>query len=427
MSLQTIVYKLGEISQCIQGYNNLSKIISEKTNDDVKHIVVLSAIAGVTDNLVNFTDTKNMDFIKLVFVETNKLFENIFLNNKKEYNSDIIYQKSYDIINCILNNLNSLCEIYIKKSKFNDIYMKSSVIGFGEIISTNLLYIYFLNSNIKSLLLNSYDYIFSKKEIYQFDSLSEFYAKKIDFHQYNDYNIFILQGFIASTPSGKTILLSRGGSDTTGSLLANSHYANHYEIWTNIDGIYTGNPKKFKNAKIVNKIDYVVCQELSAMGAKVMYPLSIKPCADLNIPIYIRDTFTMNIGTCICNNYNQEELFYAIQQNQTMFKIKSLNMWNSYGFATDIFKEFSNKNIDIDIVTTSQFSITITTAESDIYKLMEINDIFKEKYIVEMTNDCVILSFIKKNIKKFITPIYKKMGHCNHLFFSKKLFALKNK
>jgi aspartokinase len=92
-------------------------------------------------------------------------------------------------------------------------------------------------------------------------------------------------------------------------------------------------------------------------------------------------------------------MFYAIQKSQTVFKITSLDMWNSYGFITDIFRRFSENRIDVNIVTTSQFSISATTSETNKYKLLEIQDNLREKYDVEMKMDCTIFSFVTKNIK----------------------------
>ena len=199
--------------------------------------------------------------------------------------------------------------------------------------------------------------------------------------------------------------MGRGGSDTTGALVASAVNAKFYEVLTDVDGIYTGDPRIFPDARLINRVDYVLCQELSAMGAKVMHPLSIKPCADLNIPIFVRNSFSDAMGTEICNMDYQSEIFYALQKNQTVFKIKSLNMWNSYGFITDIFRRFSENRIDVNIITTSQFSISATTSEANLYKLMEIRDILQETYDVTMINNCSIFSFIRRNIKDILNRI----------------------
>lgn len=406
MNKNIIVYKLGGTSQCVEGYKNLKSIIAEKENIN---IIVLSAISGVTNLLIKFTETKNIEYINSVIEKSNNLFEQIMCEIKglkddlNEYS--YIYEKCSKQIKKIYSEIEEYSNDYIKLSNITDIYCKSRIIGYGEIISTNLFNIYLSSLTINNTLLNSYDYIKSKKEIYQISTQSEFYSLPIPIENYPDSNIFVLQGYIGSTPSNKQVLLGRGGSDTTGSLIAKSMRALKYEVWTDVNGIYTSDPRIFERAKIVPLIDYLLCQELSAMGAKVMHPLSIKPCVDLRIPIYIRNTFTLEIGTCIKSNEEQKEIFYAIQQNQTLFKIKSIDMWNSYGFVSNIFRKFSEKNINIDIVSTSQFSITTTTTETNEYLLMEIHDELKEKYEVDIIFNCVILSVVKKNIKSIINKL----------------------
>lgn len=400
MNNDIIVYKLGGTSQCINGYDNLCKEIYNKTN--TKIIIILSAISGITNLLIKFTETKDIQYIVQAIGKSEKLFGEIINLHSID---EIIFKNSSKLMIKIYEELRFDCKIYINSSDITDIYSKSKIIGYGEIISTNLFTTFLNIKNIKNKLLNSYEYIHSKKEIYQCTTQTEFYANQIDFNLYQEYNIFILQGYIGSTPSKKKILLGRGGSDTTGSLIAKANKASKYEVWTDVNGIYTCDPRIFNDAKIVNNIDYGICQELSAMGAKVMHPLSIKPCADNNIPIYIRNTFTMDIGTCICSNINQNEIFYAIQSNQTLFKIKSLNMWNSFGFVSSIFRKFSEKSLNIDIVTTSQFSITTTTTETNKYKLLEIKDELSETYEVEMITDCVILSIVKKDIKNILNKL----------------------
>ena len=111
---------------------------------------------------------------------------------------------------------------------------------------------------------------------------------------------------------------------------------------TDVDGIYTADPRIFSStSKLVEKIDYELIQEIASMGAKVMHPLSIKPCADKNIPIFVKNTFNDKaIGTKITNlneskDYTELTIFYAIQKNETLFRIKSLDMWNSFGFLND--------------------------------------------------------------------------------------------
>lgn len=387
-----IVYKLGGTSQSKIGYDRLIQEIKNNI-DNHKIFVVLSAVSGVTNNLVKFTETKDIKYIQTV-IELN-------------YNLITDLNLSEELFDNVKNKLLELCANYIKSYDMTCIYEKSEIIGYGEVFSTNIFYKY-IDSYFKynsTTLHNSYKYIKSKKEIFQCNSSVEFYFDITNL-ELEDINIF--QGFIGSTPSGKKVLLGRGGSDTTGSLIASAIKSKYYEVWTDVDGIYTADPRIF-NAKFIEKIDYELIQELASMGAKVMHPLSIKPCFDENIPIYVKNTFNESSNgtkiTCLKDCDIISNTFYAIQKNETVFKIKSLNMWNSFGFLNDIFREFSENKIDVNIVTTSQFSVSATTNEQNKYKLLELQQKLSEKYDISVITECIVFSIITRNIKNVINKI----------------------
>lgn len=395
----SIVYKLGGTSQCKIGYDRLINQLKDNIKNNIKSFIILSAVSGVTNNLVKFTETKDIKYIDKVL----ELNYNLIKDLKLEEN---IFDK-------IKDKLFELCTNYSKSFDMTCIYEKSEIIGYGEVFSTNIFYnyidsdYYFKYYGLK--LYDSYKHIKSKKEIYQCNSTTEFYfTSETTSIEIADVNIF--QGFIGSTPSGKKVLLGRGGSDTTGSLIAFAINAEFYEVWTDVNGIYTADPRIFP-ATLVETIDYELVQEIASMGAKVMHPLSIKPCFDKNIPIYVKNTFNnISKGTKITsinesNNNKNNDKFYALQKNETIFKIKSLDMWNSVGFLNDIFRKFSENKININIVTTSQFSVSATASEQNKYKLLEIKELLSEKYEVNMINDCTILSIVSRNIKDVLKKI----------------------
>jgi aspartate kinase len=401
-----IVYKLGGTSQCKIGYDRIINQLKDNVKNNIKNFIVLSAVSGVTNNLVKFTETKNHTYIDKVIELNYKLINELKIQE--------------ELFDSMKNKLLELCQNYIKSHDMTCIYEKSEIIGYGEVFSTHIFYKY-IDINLpkdylhKHRLLNSYEHIKSKKEIYQCNSSTEFYfdlgyyyGNYDTFHEDLIYNINVFQGFIGSTPSGKKVLLGRGGSDTTGALISNAINAKYYEVWTDVDGIYTADPRIFE-AHLVNKIDYELIQELASMGAKVMHPLSIKPCADKNIPIYVKNTFNDKAnGTKITTIdeskiYTKFTMFYAIQKNETLFKIKSLDMWNSFGFLNDIFRKFSENKIDVNIVTTSQFSVSATTNEQNKYKLMELKELLSEKYDVTMIDACTVLSVVTREMKALLT------------------------
>ena len=186
---------------------------------------------------------------------------------------------------------------------------------------------------------------------------------------FQNVDTIVIPGFGGVDLEGKFCLLGRGGSDTTGSIIASEINSDNYFIWTDVNGLYTIDPNINTSAQIIKTIDYKSAQELAAMGAKVIHPYCILPCQSKNIPIIIKNTYDPlnNINTII-RKQTENNCIYSItrQKNITYFKITSLNMWNNYGFVSDIFKLFSEAKIDINIINTSQFNIATTTNENNI-------------------------------------------------------------
>jgi len=400
MSEKSIVIKLGGTSQCKTAYDKLLLYIEELIDDTYKVYIVLSAVSGVTNLLERYTKTKDYTYIIDVLELNEKLIDELFPSDEYSYNSN----KPQSLLDEFEKQLKLLIDSY---TDLDDINIKSKIIGFGEIMSTKIFHFYFeLNKKKRevseedqrennSVLLNSYDYIRTSKEVYELYPCVEFTCHKIQDH--NFVNIFILQGFIASDSNSNPTLLGRGGSDTTGSLVAHTVNAERYEVWTDVDGIYTADPRICDSVKKIKNISYNICKEIASLGAKVMHPLSILPCESKSIPIIVKSSFTNSDGTYI-SNLNDSHDIIAIQNDVTLFNIKSENMWNAYGFVADIFRRFSELHIDISIITTSQFSISTTTNEKNIYQLNKVYQKLKSDYECEMINRCTIISIISDNI-----------------------------
>jgi aspartate kinase len=439
------VIKFGGTSQSLEGYTLLISIIKRAFETDSKLVIVLSAVSGVTNLLEQYIQTKqyvhvheiikiNKDFInKLnekfnIFMNIDYVFDNFF-NLVDEYFSQgriclsgdcsqvpILHDIEYTDSSYNSDSSEEYDEtIYNKKSDL--VHLKASLLGYGEILSTNIFYALvskvFQTDKIK--LLNSYDFIKSSKETTKLYPSIEFSCSSKILEVMENSQIFVTQGFIASTPANKKIILGRGGSDTTGALIANAIDASEYQVWTDVDGIYTADPRVVKDAQIMKSIPYKLVQEMAGMGAKVMHPYSILPCSVKNIPIKILNTFNSNEGTLISNSDDQV-YSVASQKNITLFKITSLSMWDSYGFVYDIFKKFSEKKVNVNIITTSQFSISTTTDEKDETILKKLVDDLSKDYEVEVSYNRAIVSLVSNNLddilKKFnLTDIKKEITH----------------
>ena len=387
---KSIVIKLGGTSQCKTAYDKLINYLAELIPTHNIY-VVLSAVSGVTNLLEKYTKTKDYTYIIDVLELNEKLIDELFPSDEYSSNSD----KPQYLIQYLEDKLKLIIESY---TDLDDVYTKAKIIGFGEIMSTRIFNHYY----DRCKLFNSYDYIKTSKKVFDLYPTVEFYCS--DDIAKSEYSVSILQGFIASDIDGNPTLLGRGGSDTTGALIAKTVNAERYEVWTDVNGIYTGDPRILNSAIPIKNISYEMCKEIAALGAKVMHPLSILPCETLSIPIIVKSSFSDCDGTII-STVNNSNIIVAIQNDVTLFNIKSENMWNAYGFVSDIFRRFTESHIDINIITTSQFSISTTTNEKNKYLLNRVYELLKTTYECTMTNNCIIVSLISDKIYETLSKV----------------------
>lgn len=371
------VHKLGGTSQSVLGYN----IVNNFTNDN-KKIIVLSAIKSVTDKLFSL---EKIDKI----IEINKK-----LADSVQVNIDDVIENFKILVN-----------------KNTD---KRRIIGYGEYFTVNILNRFLLNNGKKSIMIPSTKIIKSLEK----NNDSKIYnngpyivEKYIIEEELKNNDFIIVPGFSGIDCNENFCIMGRGGSDTTGSIIASSINASCYYIWTDVNGIYTIDPRINKQAQMIKNIDYSCAQELAAMGAKVIHPFSILPCKKNNIPIKIKNTFNKDSESTLINNLNDESKIYSVtsQKNISYFKITSLDMWNNYGFVTRIFKIFSEMKIDVNIINTSQFTITTTTDCDNLLLLNNAKEELMKDYKVELYHDLSIVSIVGNNIhqNKNLDKIFK--------------------
>lgn len=381
--IQTRVIKLGGTSQTKDGYNTLINNLNNK----VKTVIVVSAIKDVTGLLIDLVNNafcyENVNIIKEL---NQKLVSELELSNS-------FLEKDFEFLDLKINNNMTLQD-------------NIDIISYGETLTAKILNQYLVNNKINSSYLDSVDIIncsLKNEEIFNKGEFTVNNERLIELFKH--YNVLVVPGFRGKNIDNQISLMGRGGSDTTGSIIASSLNSNKYQIWTDVNGIYTSDPNKIKNTNIIPSISYDAAQEISAMGAKVIHPYCIKPCKMKNIPIEIRNTYNYNsqFTTVESNIGSSEKVIYAItnQSNITVFKIESLNMWNNYGFVYDIFLKFKDFNVDVNIINTSQFDITTTTDDVDINKLQKLKTKLEEYYNVEMITNCNCVSVVGQNLKKY--------------------------
>ena len=176
--------------------------------------------------------------------------------------------------------------------------------------------------------------------------------------------VWITQGFIASDDQGDTVLLGRGGSDTSGSYFAAKLQARRLEIWTDVPGMFSANPRSVPSSRLLRALEYDEAQEIASSGAKVLHPRCVMPVKQYAIPLYVYATQTPDMeGTVITaggGDGRAQVKAVTIKKGITLISMETVGMWHSVGFLADAFQVFKGHGLSVDLVSTSETNVTVS-------------------------------------------------------------------
>ncbi len=191
-------------------------------------------------------------------------------------------------------------------------------------------------------------------------------------------NVLVTQGFIGATEEGLTTTLGRGGSDYSAALIAEAIDADVIEIWTDVAGVATTDPRICENAKPIDEITYQEAAELATFGAKVLHPTTLWPAMRKNIPVFVGSSINSEErGTWIQKTTKENPLVraLAIRENQILLTLTTPRMLNTHGFLFQVFKVFNDHKLSVDLVTTSEISVSITINSPSILSKSLVRDL----------------------------------------------------
>jgi len=180
--------------------------------------------------------------------------------------------------------------------------------------------------------------------------------------------IVVTQGFIGSDDQGNTTTLGRGGSDYSAALIAEGVQAAGLEIWTDVPGIYTTDPRIAPKAKAISEISFSEASEMANFGAKILHPSTLLPALRHGIPVFVGSSREPGLGgTWIRKRVENSPLYRAValRANQTMVTIRSAKMFQAYGFLAKVFEILAKHKVSVDLITTSEISVSLTLDKTD--------------------------------------------------------------
>jgi aspartokinase/homoserine dehydrogenase 1 len=363
------VLKFGGTS--VANAENINKVVAISQQSVLKNktFVVVSALSGVTDLLLETASLSSKQDEK--YKESLALIESKHLTAVKALiplneQSAVLSQ-----VKKMCNELESLCEgIYL----LNELSLraKDKVVSYGELLSSLLISFKFKSEN------SPITWVDARKLIRTNDS---FGLAEVDFEHTNSAilafvegskdNLFIMPGFIAANKDGITTTLGRGGSDYSAAIVASALNAEALEIWTDVSGVMTADPRLVPNCKVIPRMSYHEAMELSHFGAKVIYPPTIQPVMDKNIPIWIKNTFAPeDYGTQIEKEVPEENKS-LICGLTSIKKISILNfegagMVGIPGISMRLFSALSREKVNVVLITqaSSEHSICLVVEDS---------------------------------------------------------------
>lgn len=226
----------------------------------------------------------------------------------------------------------------------------------------------------------------------------------------SDADAILTQGFIASNERGETVLLGREGSDTSAAYLAAKLQAERVEIWTDVPGMFSADPRLVPSARLLTSLSYAEAQELASTGSKVLHPRCISPLRRYDIPLTIRCTSMPEVsGTEISassDNSEPQVKGLSIRSNTTLISMQSATMWHEVGFLADAFACFKNHGVSIDLVSTSETNVTVTIDAADDLApdavLQALVSDLEQLCRVRIVENCAVVSLVGRKIRTIL-------------------------
>ncbi len=382
------VMKFGGTS--VGSAENIKRVVAIVTGEG-STVTVLSAMSGTTDALVKISECAKAGFMEGVDTQI------AFLTEKYTACADGLFAKGAEAMADDIVATFGL--IYNEASNYKEGYSDRLIVAQGELLTSTMVARYMIEAGYNAQLLIAPEFMITDQEgKVQTDVLK----KKLSSLATDSKTYYITQGFICTNILGEIDNLGRGGSDYSAALIGVAIGASEVQIWTDIDGMHNNDPRYVDNTHPIREMSFDEAAELAYFGAKILHPATIQPCKEANIPVRLKNTMDPAApGTAITNNADALDAFHAVaaKDNITMIRITSARMLMAYGFMRKVFEVFENHRTAIDMITTSEVSVSLTI-DNERY-IEQIIDDLKDLGSIEVEKNnsivCVVGRFERTN------------------------------
>ncbi|CAM3085876.1 lysine-sensitive aspartokinase 3 [Vibrio mytili] len=353
------VAKFGGTS--VANFEAMSRCAAVIENNPDTRLVVSSACSGVTNLLVALANGVQDQEKRTELLQQLASIHDAILSQLKDS-----AQTSSEVY-AILDTVTSLAEAASIQASNK---LTDHLVACGELMSTHILAQLMRERGINAVRFDIRDVLrtddnFGRAEP-DVESIAQLAQEKLV--PLCQQSVVVTQGFIGSDVSGNTTTLGRGGSDYSAALIAEGVKASGLEIWTDVPGIYTTDPRIAPKASPIPEISFSEASEMANFGAKILHPSTLVPALRHDIPVFVGSSKEPEKGgTWIRHEVESSPLFraLALRCNQTMVTLRSANMFQAYGFLAKVFEILAKYKISVDLITTSEISVSLTLDQTD--------------------------------------------------------------
>jgi diaminopimelate decarboxylase/aspartate kinase len=421
-----LVLKFGGTSvSSAANWHNIAQVIRARIAAGFRPVVVHSALSGITDRLDSLLSAlmqgSHAAILEHIEAAHRALAERLCITPNAQFEE-------------FLKELRRLSETLAEYRRIDDA-ARARVMAMGELLATTLGAEFLNSQGIDTLWLDARSVLHADERLNATHKASLLSAT-CDFApdaalqaKWRSHNrVVITQGFIASNSAGETVLLGRGGSDTSAAYFAAKLSAARLEIWTDVPGLFSANPHAVPTARLLRELHYDEAQEIASNGAKVLHPRCVLPVRQYKIPLHVYATQAPGLeGTIVTANVADSAAqvkAIAIKKGITLVSMESPGMWHQVGFLADAFQVFKQHGLSVDLVSTSETNVTVSldpTANTlDDSALTGLSAALSEICRVEILGPCASLSLLGQNIR----GILHELGSAFELFQDQKIYLV---
>ncbi|CDU00344.1 Lysine-sensitive aspartokinase 3 [Vibrio diabolicus] len=393
------VAKFGGTS--VANFEAMSRCATIIENNSTTRLVVSSACSGVTNLLVELANGVQDQTHRTELLQNLANIHDAILTQLEDST------KTAAEVYAILDTVTSLAEAASIQASAK---LTDHLVACGELMSTHILAqlmcergIQAVRFDIRDVLRTDDNFGRAEPNIEAISTLAQ--DKLVPLCQQS---VVVTQGFIGSDEAGNTTTLGRGGSDYSAALIAESVKAAGLEIWTDVPGIYTTDPRIAPKASPIPEISFSEASEMANFGAKILHPSTLVPALRHDIPVFVGSSKEPEKGgTWIRHQVESSPLFraLALRCNQTMVTLRSANMFHAYGFLAKVFEILAKHKISVDLITTSEISVSLTLDQTDTsggapQLPQAVREELEELCKVEVEHDLCLVALIGNNMSE---------------------------